>query len=116
MFGIKVESQAIVLQAMISETTVHRCTRCDSTNIFKNGHNKSGSPQFRCKDCGRSSVIKPKIKYTDEQKEMIIRTYLERGSLRGMRRLFGVAPATLTSWIKKSQHPDQDHAASSTNG
>ena len=56
------------------------------------------------------------IKYTDEQKELIIRTYLERGSLRGMRRLFGVAPATLTSWIKKSQHPDQDHAASSTNG
>ena len=37
---------------------------------------------------------------------MIIRTYLERGSLRGMRRLFGVAPATLTSWIKKSQQTD----------
>jgi transposase-like protein len=51
-------------------------------------------------------VIKPKIKYTDEQKELIIRTYLERGSLRGMRRLFGVAPATLTSWIKKSQQTD----------
>ncbi|MEC7120628.1 MAG: transposase [Pseudomonadota bacterium] len=47
------------------------------------------------------------MKYTDEQKELIIRTYLERGSgsLRGMRRLFGVAPATLTSWIKKASIP-----------
>ena len=87
---------------MISETTVHCCTRCQSNNIFKNGHNKSGNAQFRCKDCGRSSVIKPKIKYTDEQKELIIRTYLERDSLFGMHRLFSVAPATLTSWIKKA--------------
>jgi hypothetical protein len=64
--------------------------RCAKNNIiFKNGHNKSGNPQFRCKDGGRSSIIKPKIKYTDEKKELI------------MRRLFGVAPATLTSWIKK---------------
>ena len=43
----------------------------------------------------------PKIKYTEEQKELIISTYLERGSLRGMQRLFGVAPETLMGWIKK---------------
>ena len=77
------------------------CTRCQSANIYKNGHNKSGNAQFRCKDCGRSSVLKPKIKYTEEQKELIMNTYLKRGSLIGMQRLFGVAPETLMGWIKK---------------
>ena len=46
-------------------------------------------------------MLKPKIKYTEEQKELIINTYLERGSLRGMQRLFGVVPETLMGWIKK---------------
>ena len=52
---------------MIIESTTHLCTRCQSPNIFKNGHNKSGNAQFRCKDCGRCSVLKPKVKYTEEQ-------------------------------------------------
>lgn len=47
----------------------------------------------------------PKMKHTDKQKELIIRTYLERGSLRGMCHLFDVAPATPTSWIKKASNP-----------
>ena len=88
---------------MIVETTTHLCTCCQSPNIFKNGHNKSGNAQFRCKDCGRSSVLIPKVKYTEERKQLIIDTYLERGSLRGMQRLFGVAPETLMGWIKKSE-------------
>ena len=88
---------------MIIETTTYLCTRCQSPNIFKNGHNKSGNAQFRCKDCGHCSVLKPKVKYTEEQKQLIMDTYLERGSLRGMQRLFGVAPETLTGWIKKSK-------------
>lgn len=87
---------------MITETTVHSCTRCHSTNIVRNGHNLSGNPQFKCKDCGRSSVIKPKVRYTEQDKEHIISAYYERGSLRAMYRLYGVAPATLTGWIKKS--------------
>lgn len=90
---------------MITETVAHTCTRCQSANIVRNGHNPSGNPQFKCKDCGRSSVIKPKIWYTEEQKEHIINTYYERGSLRAMYRMYGVAPATLTGWIKKSADP-----------
>ncbi|OTG92990.1 IS1 family transposase, partial [Acinetobacter sp. ANC 4973] len=45
---------------MIIETTTYLCTRCQSANIYNNGHNKSGNAQFRCKDCGRSSALKPK--------------------------------------------------------
>ena len=80
---------------MIIKTITHSCTRCGSVNIRKHGHNKSGNAQFKCNDCGRSSVLKPKVKYSEERKEHIIKTYLERGSLRGMQRLFGVAPDTL---------------------
>lgn len=86
---------------MIIESTTYICTRCQSSNIHKNGHNQSSTAQFRCKDCGRSSVLKAKIKYTEQQKELIINAYLERGSLRGMQRLFCIAPETLTGWIKK---------------
>ncbi|WP_322782737.1 IS1/IS1595 family N-terminal zinc-binding domain-containing protein, partial [Acinetobacter tjernbergiae] len=43
---------------MIIETISYVCTRCQSANIYKNGHNQSGNAQFRCKDCGRSSVLK----------------------------------------------------------
>ena len=93
---------------MIIETTTYVCTRCQSPNIHKNGHTKSGNAQFRCKDCGLSSVLKPKIKYTEEQKELIISPYLERGSLRGMQRLFGVAPETLMGWIKKSKQQETE--------
>ena len=80
----------------------HRCTRCGSADIVRNGHNQCGNAQFRCKACGRSSALVPKVAYTEEQQAQIIRTYQERGSLRGMRRLYGVAPATLTGWIKKN--------------
>ena len=80
----------------------HRCTRCGSLDIKRNGHNQCGNAQFRCRACGRSSALVPKVAYTEAQKASIIRTYQERGSLRGMQRLYGVAPATLTGWLKKS--------------
>ena len=93
---------------MITEPTVYTCMRCHSPNIIRNSHNLSSNPQFKCKDYGRSSAIKPKVKYTEQQKEHIISTYYERGSLRALYRLYGVAPATLTRWIKKAQTPLSD--------
>ena len=81
---------------------VHRCTRCGSDAIMKNGHNQWGNAQFLCRACGRSSVLKPKVAYSEEKKAEIVRAYQERGSLQGMQRLYGVAPATLSGWLKKS--------------
>ena len=46
-------------------------------------------------------MLKPKVKYTEEQKQLIIDTYLERGSLRGMQLLFGIVPEILMYWTKK---------------
>ena len=51
----------------------------------------------------------PKVKYTEERKEEIINTYHERASMRGIQRIFGTAPATLSGWLKKSQTPIISH-------
>ena len=39
--------------------------------------------------------------YSDEQKELILRAYAERPSMRGITRIFGVSRPTLISWLKK---------------
>ncbi len=76
---------------MIEETTKYSCRSCGSEAIIRNGHNKCGSPQYKCKACGACRVLTPKVKYTLEQKTTILRAYRERISLRGLQRVFGVA-------------------------
>ena len=88
---------------MVVETTVHTCRRCVSTNIVKNGRNACGNQQYKCKDCGMSAVLKPKVAYTEEEKQKILKTYQERPSLRGLERIFGVSRQTVSSWIKKGE-------------
>src|SRR2546421_3603426 len=39
--------------------------------------------------------------YPEEQRELILRAYQERSSLRGLTRTFGVSRNTVTGWLKK---------------
>lgn len=77
-----------------------RCPVCDSKNITKNGTTDSGKQKIHCMDCNAYRVL-DSSRYTEEQKEEILKTYKERSSLRGLKRIYGVDPATVTSWIKK---------------
>ena len=86
---------------MIAKLIIYQCRNCDSQNIVKNGHNASGSQQYRCKDCGKRGVLEPKRGYTEAQKEQILSAYSERSSMRGIQRTFGVSRPTLAYWIKK---------------
>ena len=86
---------------MIVETTVHTCNKCQSTHLIKNGKNACGNQQYHCKGCGAYGVLEPHQDYTDEEKERILRAYHERGSMRGIERIFGVSRQRLASWIKK---------------
>ena len=43
---------------MIQQT--FRCRKCNSEKIVKNGHNASGSQQYRCNACGAYGVLQPK--------------------------------------------------------
>ncbi len=90
---------------MIRKTVTSRCPHCQSVNIAKNGHNPRGKQQYRCKQCGKSGVLDPEVRYTPEQKEQILAAYYERPSLRGIERVFGVTRETVAAWLKKSPAP-----------
>jgi transposase-like protein len=90
---------------MISETKVFTCRACGSANITPAGSNRNGSKRYKCKDCGVCRVLELKPIYTEEKKEEILKAYHERGSMRGMNRIYGVSVQTLINWLKKkAQH------------
>ncbi len=84
-------------------TKIINCRHCGSENIIKFGKTPNHKQRYRCHDCGKQSRENPTVKYTEEQKEMILRVYQERSSLRGLQRAFGVSPNTVLSWLKKRQ-------------
>ena len=79
----------------------YQCRNCASARIVKNGHNASGSQQFKCKECGKHGVLEPRRGYTTQQREQIVNAYYERSSMRGIQRIFGVSRPTLANWLKK---------------
>jgi len=86
---------------------IGRCTNCGSDNLLKNGHTKNGKQQFFCKDCGTHRILESEKDYNETRKGKIIRTYIERTSLRGIERIFHVSRQTVSGWIKKN---DRDFA------
>ena len=86
---------------MIQTIITHKCSRCESTNIVKNGHNKCGNQQYYCKACGARRVLEPKQKYKQEDKETILQTYKERASLRGLERIFDISRITVLAWLRE---------------
>ena len=86
---------------MIIETKVHTCRKCQSEDLVKNGTNASGSPLYHCKTCGAYGVLEPRDGYTQEEKEIIIKTYQERASMRGIERIYGVCRQTLSAWLEE---------------
>jgi len=86
---------------MIQAATIHSCRKCNSRNIIKNGKNACGCQQYLCKDCGCYAVVQPKYRYSQKDKDVIIRAYQERSSMRGIERTFGVCRQTLSAWLKK---------------
>ena len=87
---------------MIKETQTYQCRKCESKRIIKNGFNACGNQQYHCKDCGAYGVLDPQEKgYSEEEKQQILAAYRERGSMRGVERIFGVSRNTLSKWLKK---------------
>ena len=86
---------------MITESKVYTCRKCQSNDLVKNGTNASGSSQYHCKTCGAYGVLELKERSTEEKKELIIKVYQERSSMRGIERTFGVSRQTLSAWLKE---------------
>lgn len=81
----------------------YKCRACASENIVKNGKTKQGQQKYYCKDCKSHKLLELKPKYTEAKKEEIIRAYQERGSMRGIQRIYGTCRDTLSTWLKKNQ-------------
>lgn len=59
------------------------CTKCNSKNIVKNGHNGSGQQQYYCKDCKTHRVLESEKQYSEERKGEIIRPVIDNVFVRG---------------------------------
>lgn len=79
--------------------TIHlTCRQCGSDNIVRNGLTTNGTQRFLCRDCGRRSRETPQSNgYTDAAREVILRAYEERSSLRGLSRTVGVSRNTVST-------------------
>ena len=89
---------------MVTVTVTISCRHCGSKDIVRNGHTSNGKQKYRCKSCNKQSREVPASNgYTEERREEIIRSYQERGSLRGLTRIFGVARNTVKDWLKKKE-------------
>ncbi len=85
---------------MIQKITMYLCPRCGSENLTKNGHNKGNSQQAHCKDCDAYFVLELKTPHGAETQKTLLKTALERCSLRGLERIFAVARQTAAKWIE----------------
>ena len=85
---------------MLSKTIVHRCARCGSEHLFKNGHTVGGAQRAKCKDCGGTSILEPKgPRYSEDFKAQVLAAYQDRMSIRGVKRTFGVCYQTVMRWL-----------------
>ena len=83
-------------------TLLVSCSHCQSTEIVRNGAAADGRQRYRCHNCGRRSTADARPNgYTEELRELILRAYQERSSLRGLARTFGVSRNTVASWLPK---------------
>jgi insertion element IS1 protein InsB len=79
----------------------YHCSQCGSEDIVKNGADYKGDQKYYCHHCHAYGTLEPQGHSTEEQKEMALRAYQERVSMRGITRIFGIARQTLTQWLKK---------------
>lgn len=83
-------------------TKVVMCVHCGGEDVVRNGQTSNGKQRLLCKSCKRTSrEDRQGPRYSEEDKERILRAYMERPSMRGMQRIFGVSRPTLSDWLKK---------------
>jgi transposase-like protein len=76
------------------------CPRCHATHVVRNGHNRSGSPNFLCRGCGRQFVARPKKGPVPEETRALVRRLLrERMALRAIVRAVGVSRSWLQAFV-----------------
>ena len=79
------------------------CSHCHSNTVRKNGSIHSGKQKYECLSCHRQFVEDPQNKIiSDDIKERIRRSLLERVSLEGICRIFDVSMPWLLEFMEKT--------------
>ncbi len=77
------------------------CTQCKSSLITKNGHIHNGKQKFICLSCRRQFVENPQNKIISEEiRERVRRSLIERVSLEGICRIFDVSMPWLLEYMQ----------------
>jgi insertion element IS1 protein InsB len=86
------------------------CPKCSSHDVIKNGHIASGKQNHRCLMCGQSFVENPEWRpISEEMREQIKRSLVERASLRGICRIFKVSMTWLLGFVATIYGELPDH-------
>jgi insertion element IS1 protein InsB len=85
---------------MIQTIVTHPCPKCGSENMVRNGHDYKGAQKFYCKTCESYGTLHAQRSYDDPTRNQVERAVLERLSLRGIERLFGISRCTIAEWIE----------------
>jgi IS1 family transposase len=87
---------------MIQKTITYCCNKCISTNIEKNGTDYKGSQKYHCLACNTYGTLAPQSRaYPQFFRDLVLRAYRERSSMRGIARIFSIARQTLARWLKE---------------
>jgi transposase-like protein len=71
---------------------IKTCPECGSQKLVSNSQDvKKGKQKYHCKSCGKYGTLDVAPRYSEQRKAEILKVYLERPSMRGIARTFGVA-------------------------
>jgi IS1 family transposase/transposase-like protein len=84
---------------MIQTIVTHTCPKCGSEDLVRSGHDYKGDQTYHCKTCRGYGTLQAQRGYDEHTRAQVKRVVLERLSLRGIERLFGVSRRTVAEWI-----------------
>jgi transposase-like protein len=74
------------------------CPGCRTGRVARNGLTHTGTPNFRCRGCGRQFVEAPlKGPVSEEKKGLVLRLLGERMAIRAIARVTGLS----RSWLQR---------------
>ena len=91
-------------------TPIPLCPRCGAGHVVRNGTNRSGTPGFLCRACGRRFVAAPrKGPVPDDTKDLIRRLLGDRMALRASARVAGVSRSWLQTFVNAVLRDETPH-------
>ncbi len=92
---------------MAKKVITVRCPFCNSENVTKNGHNKTGKQVYNCKysECGHHNFVEDYTykAYEPEVRRQVLKTAVDCTGTRATGRILGISKDTVTVIKKKTK-------------